>query len=171
MKTDSIGKVLILQLPFGRHRNQKIRIKLEIDSNPPDGSAFETRFLTFPRPAAVTTQTVQSSFGLKLHALLCRSYVKGRDWHDLVWYASKRIVPELPLLENALIQQGQWAGTDVQVTPGWLLDAMRRRVEEIDWDVARSDVQRFLPLREQEGLDLWSTEFFLDQVERMAACL
>ena len=40
-------------------------------------------------------------------------------------------------------------------------------VQSIDWDAARHDVQRFLPLREQEGLRFWSVDFFLDQLERM----
>lgn len=171
LKTDSIGKILLLELPFGRRRTRKIRIKLEIDTNPPLRSAFETRFLTFPRPTAITTQTLESGFGLKAHALLCRSYVKGRDWYDLVWYIARRISPDLPLLENALRQQGPWAGTEIEVTPHWVLGALRRRVAEIDWESARRDVQRFLPVREQEGLAVWGDEFFLFQVERMAEYL
>ena len=42
---------------------------------------------------------------------------------------------------------------------------------EIDWGAPRGDVQRFLPRREQEGLQLWSEEFFLYQVDRMEGYL
>ena len=84
LKTDSIEKLLTLDLPFERHHARKLRIKLEIDTNPPAGSVFTTSYITFPVTAPLTTQTLESSFALKLHALLCRSYVKGRDWYDLV---------------------------------------------------------------------------------------
>jgi len=46
----------------------------------------------------------------KVHALITRSYPKGRDWYDLAWYTSHRppIQPNLALLQNALDQtQGQ----------------------------------------------------------------
>jgi predicted nucleotidyltransferase component of viral defense system len=122
LKTDSIGKVLLLALPFERPNPRKIRIKLEIDTNPPAGSAFQTSYITFPGVAAVTTQTLPSGFGTKAHALLCRRYVKGRDWYDFVWYTSRKIKPDLELLQNALFQQ---------------------------------------------GLDAWSTEFFLYQLEQL----
>ena len=122
LKTDSIGKVLLLALPFERPNPRKIRIKLEIDTNPPAGSAFQTSYITFPGVAAVTTQTLPSGFGTKAHALLYRRYVKGRDWYDFVWYTSRKIKPDLELLQNALFQQ---------------------------------------------GLDAWSTEFFLYQLEQL----
>ena len=54
LKTDSVGKVLTLGLPYGRHTRRKIRVKLEIDTNPPEGSGFETGYLYFPRLAPLT---------------------------------------------------------------------------------------------------------------------
>jgi predicted nucleotidyltransferase component of viral defense system len=171
LKTDSIGKVLLLDLPFTRHQAKKLKVKLEIDTNPPAGSTFETRYITFPTTAPVTAQTLESGFGTKSHALLCRGYTKGRDWYDLIWYASRGIVPNLLLLENALHQQGPWAGQGISVTPDWYLDSMRQRIEEIDWAEARRDVQRFLPAAEQQGLSTWSRELFIQQLERLAQVL
>ena len=84
VKTDSIGSVVTLDLPFERVSSKKIRIKLEIDVNPPHGSSFETSYLSFPTTAPITTQTLSSGFGTKAHALLCRRYVKGRDWYAAV---------------------------------------------------------------------------------------
>lgn len=66
LKTDSIGKLILLDLPFGRNARRKIRIKLEIDTNPPAGSIVETKYITFPRLAALTTQTLESGFALAL---------------------------------------------------------------------------------------------------------
>jgi len=167
LKTDSIGKLLVLNLPFERHRPRKIRIKLEIDINPPPGSTFTTNYITFPVTAAMTTQSLESGFALKLHALLCRPYVKGRDWYDLVWYVARKTRPDLALLGQALRQQGPWAGQQVEMTPRWVQEHMEAVIRRIDWTAARDDVQRFVPLREQEGLRAWSVDFFLYQLARM----
>ena len=171
IKTDSIGSIVTLELPFERVGLRKIRIKLEIDVNPPRGSSFETSYLSFPTTAPITTQTLSSGFGTKTHALLCRRYVKGRDWYDFLWYAARRTVPDLALLGNALFQQGPWQGERLEVSSEWLLRAMREKIESIDWKLARDDVRRFLPLSEQRGLDSWSADLFLHQVERMASYL
>ena len=171
VKTDSIGSMVTLELPFERVSSRKIRVKLEIDVNPPPGSSFETSYLSFPTTAPITTQTLSCGFGTKTHALLCRRYVKGRDWYDFLWYAARRTIPDLALLGNALFQQGPWQGERCEVSSEWLLRVMRRKIESIDWKLARDDVRRFLPLSEQRGLDSWSADLFLHQVERMAAYL
>ena len=171
LKTDSIGKVLTLGLPYGRHTRRKIRVKLEIDTNPPEGSSFETSYLSFPALAPLAVQSLSSGFATKAHALLCRTYTKGRDWYDLTWYGHRRIEPDLPLLGNALSQLGPWKNESLEVTVPWFLGAFREKIRTIDWAVARSDVQRFLPTSEQEGLQLWSEEFFLYQVDRMEGYL
>ena len=171
LKTDSIGKIIDLELPFERHRTRKIRIKLEIDTNPPAGSRFETRYLTFPRAAPVTTQTLESGFGTKAHALLCRSYVKGRDWYDFLWYVSRGVVPNLELLANALRQVGPWEGQAVAVSARWFIDAMSAAIRGVDWSKARDDIKRFLPLRDQESLAHWDTPLFLQQLEKLEGYL
>jgi len=167
LKTDSIGKILELDLPFERHQARKIRIKLEIDTNPPSGSTFTTSYITFPVTAPMTTQSLESGFALKLHALLCRSYVKGRDWYDFVWYVARKTGPDWDLLSQALRQQGPWAGKPIAVTGHWVRENMEATIRRIDWSAARDDVQRFLPLREQEGLRAWSADFFLHHLARM----
>ena len=171
VKTDSIGKVMTLGLPYGRQAQRKIRVKLEIDANPPEGSRFETNYLSFPVTAPITVQSLASGFATKSHALLCRTYTKGRDWYDLVWYVGRRIEPNLELLANALLQQGPWKNEKQEITVAWLLNALRDKIGTIDWRIARSDVQRFLPTKEQEGLKVWSENFFLHQVARMEGYL
>lgn len=170
-KTDSIGKVLVLDLPFRRDQRKVIRIKLEIDTNPPAGSSFETAYINFPVLTALTTQTLHSGFGTKSHALLCREYVKGRDWYDLLWYIERGITPDLPLLEHAISQQGPWASQGQRVTPSWYIEQMTRRIQAVDWAVARQDVMRFVPPDEQPSVALWSQELFLFQLQRLARSL
>jgi len=167
LKTDSVGKILALELPFERYQVRKIRIKLEIDTNPPAGSTFTTSYITFPVTRPLTTQTLESGFALKLHALLCRSYIKGRDWYDFIWYIVRKTRPDLDLLRNALQQQGPWAGQPVHVTAQWVQENLQNTIRRIDWAAARADVQRFLPLGEQEGLRAWGVDFFLYQLEQI----
>lgn len=169
LKTDSIGQILNLRLPYARNSTRRIRIKLEVDTNPPTGASFESRFITFPVTVAVTSMDLRSGFGSKSHALLCREYTKGRDWYDFLWYASRKVAPNLDLLANALDQQGPWAGQKPKVTPDWFLEAMRKRIEAIDWVAARKDVERFVMSSEHASLELWSRKLFLQQLEGLAA--
>lgn len=167
LKTDSIGRSLTLDLPFERYQARKIRIKLEIDTNPPLGSTFTTNYITFPVTAPLTTQSLHSGFALKLHALLCHSYVKGRDWYDFVWYIAHKIAPDLDLLGRALHRQGPWAGEPIVVSMEWVREHVQAAIGRIDWAVARDDVQRFLPHVEQEGLRAWCADFFLQQLSHI----
>jgi hypothetical protein len=169
LKTDSVGTLLTFQFPFGRHRSRKIRVKLEVDINPPAGSSVETAYLDFPRPAPLTVQTLESGFALKLHALLCRSYVKGRDWYDFLWYMGRQVRPNLPLLANALQQQGPWNGAAPGVTHDWLAEHLAKKIDQVDWILAREDVQRFLPHGEQEALESWDRPMFQYQAARLHA--
>jgi predicted nucleotidyltransferase component of viral defense system len=165
LKTDSIGRILSLDLPYESHSRKRIRIKLEIDTNPPGGASYETRYMTFPVTTAITTMDLASGFGSKSHALLCRDYTKGRDWYDFLWYVSKGVIPNLKLLANALDQIGPWAGGRPEVSREWYLAALGERIEAIDWDAARRDVERFVMSREQASLELWSRDLFLQQLE------
>lgn len=168
LKTESIGQILNLELLYARRASKKIRIKLEVDTNPPPGAIFETRYITFPVTAAVTSMTLESGFGSKSHALLCREYTKGRDWYDFLWYASRNIIPNYTLLANALNQQVPWAGQMLEVTPEWYVNAMKNRIEEIDWQATKNDVARFIKSAEQESIELWSKELFMQQLERLS---
>jgi predicted nucleotidyltransferase component of viral defense system len=104
-KTDSIGKILLVELPYERDNRKLLRVKLEVDTNPPEGSGYETRYITFPTTSALTTQTLESGFGMKACAMLSRGYTKGRDWYDFIWYTTKKVKPDLKLLKNALYHQ------------------------------------------------------------------
>ena len=166
LKTDSIGGVLHLEVHSGG-TPRKARIKLEVDTNLPSGSAAEINYLVFPEAAAVAVQTLTSCFSTKAHALLCREYVKGRDWYDFAWYAARGTTVDFRYLENALRRAGPWAGTEVVVDRDWFVREVGKRIGEIDWRMAREDVARFVPPRSQPMLDLWSKNFFDKQLETL----
>ncbi len=161
LRTGAFGLDLAPVLRYPRDPRKPIKVKLVIDANPPRGATFETRYLAFPVITAITTQSLESGFAMKIGALLGRTYTKGRDWYDFIWYVGKKIVPDLGLLSRSIDQQGPWAGKKIKVDPGWLKTSLKKRIAEVDWKSARRDVERFVPLREQESLNLWGREFFL----------
>lgn len=167
LKTDSIGKMILIDLPFTRHHARKISVKLEIDTNPPKGSLFETRYINFPTIAAITVQTLESGFSLKSHALLCRTHVNGRDWYDFLWYVSKKASLNFKLLQNAINQTGPWEKKKIRIDLDWYMKNLREKIASIDWKKARDDVMRFIPTGSQNKLDFWKKDFFLNQLEQM----
>jgi len=168
VKDDSLGNLLRLNYKPATGPLRKLRIKLEVDTNPPAGAAFETKYLDFPFPSAVCVFDLPSLFAGKLHALLCREYLKGRDWYDFIWYTARRTPANYALLSSALNQMGPWKGQGLQVDRAWCLKQLQDTIESTDWKHAREDVRRFIKPNEQPSLDLWSREFFLAQLEKLA---
>ncbi len=163
MKDNSISNQLDLSFYRG-HKDQKQHIKLEIDVNPPIGSDFEYTFKDFPVDFEVCHQDLSSNFSLKIHALLCRPYLKGRDWYDFNWYIKNGVKPNLQLLQAALIQWGPWEGQKLNIDKQWLKDALLKKISSIDWKEAVTDVERFMNPTERASLQLWNERFFTEKV-------
>lgn len=167
LKDDSLGKVIDL-----RHANQtgpmtKIRIKLEVDTNPPVGSGYELKYLDFPFISSVAVQDRPSLFAGKIHALLCREYIKGRDWYDFIWYTGNRTAINYDFLTSAINQLGPWQDQSITVDKAWLSSELERKIASMNWKQAAEDVRRFLRVEEQTSLDLWSKELFLGQLDKL----
>ena len=170
LKTDSLVGLLELRYVGGRGTvgtPAKALIKLEVDANPPAGAAYQSRTLLFPYPASVRCFDRGSSLAGKLHALLCRPYVKGRDWFDLVWYASVGARINHALLSAALDQSGPWAGRSVRTDDAWVRRELGTVVDRLDWKAAREDVRRFVYSADRVSLDLWNRDFFSEIVSRV----
>lgn len=167
LKDDSIASQLDLSFA-GSGRARAIKIKLEIDTNPPAGSGEATTFLDFPADYEVRHQDLPSNFALKIHALLCRPYLKGRDWFDFSWYVANRVYPDLPLLAAALLQAGPWPGqVALNVDGDWLFETLKAKIASIDWTAAAADVNRFLRPAEAKSLSLWSERFFEAKLDQL----
>lgn len=157
------GKEIVQAVPKG----QILKIKLEVDTDPPPGFETQTRYLLQPIPFAVRAFALPDLFAGKMHAILCRrwkSRVKGRDWYDLVWYAAN--YPELHLhhLEQRMRQTGHWKGDDT-LTPEKFEDLLVSAINKFSVEHARKEVAPFV--RRPEDLSLWSQNFFLDLTSRI----
>jgi predicted nucleotidyltransferase component of viral defense system len=166
LKDNSISNQLNLSFYRG-HPEQKLKIKLEIDINPPEGSGYEYAYLDFPLDFEVCHQDLASNFSLKIHALLCRPYLKGRDWYDFNWYVKQKVQPNLPHLQAALYQFGPWKNESITVDMDWLHHSMMQKIASVDWKEAAMDVERFLKPAEKQSLTLWSEKFFQSKVENL----
>lgn len=171
LKDNSLGKILELNFPLHKRNPKKIQIKLEVDVNPPLGAKTELKFLDFPLPYGILAKDLPSSFSGKLHALLCRSYLKGRDWYDFIWYVSRETQINFNLLNNAIKQNGPWAGSDETINSKWLMDHLSEKIETINWNDAKLDVAKFLKPIEQDALKVWGIDFFHSRLKKLECYL
>lgn len=154
-------------LAGGMPPSQLVRIKMEIDTDPPPGAAFEVRTLLVPIPFQVKLYTPADLFAGKVHAVLCRKWknrVKGRDYYDFVWHAGQGTPCHLAHLESRMRQTGHWkqqrplAETDVRAL-------LAERFGQVDFDAAKRDLLPFL--RDSQEVELWSPVFFRQVAEGM----
>jgi predicted nucleotidyltransferase component of viral defense system len=147
--------------------SQRLRIKLEMDLQPPPFATTEVRTQLLPSPYQVRLYDLSSLFAGKLHALLCRGWkgrVKGRDFYDFVWHVGRNVAPNLEHLDARMRQSGHWNGEPL--TRDLVVELLRQRFAEIDFNHAVDEVRVFLP--DPRELELWSREFFDDLVGRLA---
>ena len=167
LKDDSLGKLLHLDYRPTTGPLRKIRIKLEVDTNPPRGAFYDAPVMDYPFPAAVRLHDLPSLFAGKIHALLCRNYVKGRDWYDFIWYTARGTPINHELLSSAVEQQGPWEGRGVVTDDAWCVSQLEVKIRELDWRRAREDVERFVRVHELPSLEHWTETFFLGQCAKL----
>ena len=155
---------LMYESGFSPHVEQKFSIKIEIDTNPPEGAIFKTDIVNKYFPISFLSYNLPSFFAGKLHALLSRRYTKGRDFFDIGWYFSrwKDISPNITLLQNALRQTG-WK-EEMPSENNWR-DFVYRVVEETDWKKVKQDVENFL--ENPSDMNIFSKENVLNLIKRL----
>jgi len=149
------------------HGRRRLKIKIEVDTDPPPGFSTETRFLLQPIPFSVRVYDPPSLFSGKMHAVLCRGWrsrVKGRDWYDLVWYVGRGTALDLTHLEARMRQSGHYRDAAALDEPTFRA-MLAKRISGLDVVGARSEVERFLA--DPSTVSTWSREFFSAVAERI----
>jgi len=125
---------------------KKMRVKIEVDTNPPQGFRTESSLVHKFLPFGVIHHDKTSFLAGKLHAILQRSYTKGRDYYDLWFYLSKwkDMLPNLLYFNNALKQTG--FKSPALKKENWK-QITAERIKETDWDYVVNDVEPFLENR------------------------
>lgn len=131
------------ELGLSPHPSQILSIKVETDTCPPSGAGIATSIVRRHVTLNLCHHDKSSLLAGKLHAVLSRTWFKGRDLYDLVWYLADRTwpAPNLVLLNAALAQTG-WEGPALTAN-NWR-DELRQRIETVNWERARADVRPFL---------------------------
>ncbi len=146
---------LLHELGLSTHSAETLALKLEVDTHPPAGAGLATTVIRRHIPLQLHHHDRASLLAGKLHAILQREYVKGRDVYDLFWYLSDPTwpAPNLTLLNHALTQTG-WAAA--ALTANTWRDAVRERVATFAWERVVADVRPFL--EDEAALDLLTRE-------------
>jgi len=129
-------------------KDEKLLIKVEIDTRPPAGGVEAHTMVTKPFMFYMQHYDLPSLFAGKTHALLCRAYTKGRDWYDLLWYLtnSKGLEPNFIMLNNAMAQTEK--EPILLDSKNWKLE-LRKTVQKTDFKQVKQDVSRFLERPEE----------------------
>lgn len=144
----------------GIHKQEQLRIKVEVDTNPPAGAGFELQYALRPAPYAVRLYDKPSLFAGKIHAVLCRNWahrIKGRDLYDYIWYLSQNTPVNLFHLQKRLEQSNRWNPSRC-LTLSDTKHMLEQRFAQLDFESAKQDVIPFLS--NQSELDIWSINFF-----------
>ena len=138
---------LLYELGLSPHQTETLAVKLEVDTNPPAGAGLATTVVRRHVTLQLQHHDRASLLAGKLHALLQREYVKGRDLYDLLWYLSDPTwpSPNLTLLNNAL-RQTDWDGEPL--SPENWRDIVYQSIAGLQWEQVMADVRPFL---EQES--------------------
>lgn len=147
------------------HLLKKIKIKFEVDINPPSGANYEYKYKLLPSPHQIRIYDMSSLFAGKIHAILCRNWkirVKGRDLYDYVFFLANHTSVNLELIKNKLIASNY-------IDPNSLFDIsvlkklLIAKFSMIDYKEAKEDVLPFI--KDSQSLNLWNQDFFCNITE------
>lgn len=140
--------------------NELIKVKFEVDTNPPDYATFETKYRLLPIPYEIVLYDMPSLFAGKIHAVICRAWenrVKGRDLYDYVFYLSRGTALNLKHLTARLVQSGHILPENNIVIED-VKKMLRAQFESIDYAQAKQDAVPFI--KNPEALAVWNADFF-----------
>lgn len=145
---------------------QRVKIKIEVDVNPPMGFSTEYKVLLLPFSFMTHCYTKECLFAGKMHAFLFRNWktrVKGRDWYDFEWYIKNNIALNFNHFCERTMQFKSLNNTDLNKDK--LKELLKAKIEKTNIDMAKRDVLPFI--QEKKELDLWSTEYFKQLVDML----
>lgn len=169
LKADTVWKELVLesvvpQAGIGNRRN--IKIKIEVDTEPPLGFETEEYLLLKPFSFYIKCFTQPDLFAGKMHALLFRKWkqrVKGRDWYDMEWYIKKGVPLNLDHFLIRAIDSGGWKENNI--SKDQFINLVQEKISSISFKNVRDDIIPFI--RDEKVLDIWSADYFRDLIMRI----
>ena len=146
---------------------KNIKIKFEVDVNPPSGATYEFKYKLLPSPHQVRLYDEASQFAGKIHAILCRNWnyrTKGRDLYDYIFYLSKETKVNLKLIKSKLVES-EAITEDSEFNIDILKELLNNKFKEINYTATKEDVIAFIA--DTDSLNLWNADFFMDITKRL----
>lgn len=151
------------------NKNEVLKIKFEVDINPPAFANYETKFGLLPSPYQVKLYDKPSLFAGKIHAVVCRNWknrVKGRDLYDYVFYLAMDIPVNLKHLKERFTQSGFVTQSEI-LTIEELKNILIEKFNDINYEKAKQDVLPFI--KDKTKIDVWNKEFFVEITKMLKA--
>lgn len=171
LKTNTLETFFLIDLPEKERKKvahqEQLKIKFEIDIDPPP--KFETEFLfpLTPIPHSVRTYTLPNLYAGKMCALLFREWklrVKGRDWYDFIWFVSKGVHLNLTHLEARMRQSNYWTSSK-PLTTDIFIDLLKQKIDRLSIEFAKNDILPFI--KDPRKVDIWSKDFFMSLIPKI----
>ena len=149
------------------HLFKDIKIKFEVDINPPSGATYDIQYKLLPSPHQIMLYDKESLFAGKIHAILCRNWnsrTKGRDLYDYIFFLANNTTVNIELIKNKLIDSGfieSRSKFDINILKQLLIEKFRN----INYNDAVEDVKPFI--KDIDSLKLWSADFFIKITEEL----
>lgn len=169
LKAETIWQEIILEdiiKETGVRSNKSLKIKIEVDRQPPSNFKTEEKLLLRPFSFYVKCFTKPSLFAGKMHALLFRKWlnrVKGRDWYDLEWYIKKGIPLDVNHFLTRAKDTNDWS--DDSISDKQIIELLETKIKSVSFSSVKEDVVRFI--KNDDGLNIWSPEYFKDLIEKI----
>ena len=137
--------------------DKSIKIKIEVDTQPPLNFGTEQKLLLQPHSFMTRCFTLPDLFAGKMHALVYRGWknrVKGRDWYDFEWYVRHN----LPL-DFAHFAERVHQFNNEEIRQEVFMAKLKDRLASADINQVKNDALPFV--RNPNELDIWSNDYFV----------
>jgi len=144
----------------GINFQKQIKIKIEVDTNPPLKFQTEAKTLLMPITFNIVSMTLPNLYAGKMHAVLCRNWktrVKGRDWYDFEWYVKNNTKLNLEHLQQRMIESGDLEANQ-KLDNEKFIELMNSKIDSLDIAKAINEVQPFI--KDLSVFEFWSKDYF-----------
>ena len=143
--------------------DKSIKIKIEVDTQPPLNFRTEQKLLLQPHSFMTRCFTLPDLFAGKMHALVYRGWknrAKGRDWYDFEWYVRHNVPLDFAHLAERIRQFN-----NEEIGQEEFMAQLKDRLASTNINQVKSDVLPFV--RNPKELDIWSNDYFVQLADMM----
>lgn len=143
---------------------KSLKIKIEVDKNPPLNFQTEHKLLLHPFSFMTRCFILPDLYAGKMHALAFRSWknrVKGRDWYDFEWYVRNGIKLDFNHLQERIREFN-----GIELNKEEFIRLLKEKIENTNIDMVKQDVEPFV--KNIDSLQIWSTDYFIQLTDMIS---